>query len=437
MLRRLTLAALVGLALLLAACGGGGGEKASPTASVAATPTPPAVAVPTRPAEFGSYPDAIAAYLTEAQGDATCLAELFAAWEMPDPTFGPPCAAADLDGDGRDEYAVRITDRATTGPPLGATAPATAEPASYGGDIIILDDSGGGYEVVYRASVRGADLQLTAGFLNPLNPTILGTGDYNDDGKAEAAFTGSQCGASTCMTSVFVVGWDGSQYSDFFAEPVSQPWTDPSKISFQDLDGDGAQEIRIPTGTISSVGAGPQRGSILTYDWDGTSFVLTDTRYAKSDYLYFVVVDADAAYAGGDPARAVALYKNAVEDTTLKDWKEESGTGARDRDELVPYARFRLYLTQLKLLPTTAMDTALILVGAIEALAQEFPNSLHAQAAQSFGDAYRRQRTSEASYTAGCVAFTSFLDQRRSEFDAAWDFGYANPTRQPDELCPQ
>jgi hypothetical protein len=418
MLRRLTLAALVGLALLLAACGGGGGEKASPTPSAAATPTPPNVAVPARPAEFAAYPDAVAAYLTEAQGDATCLAELFAAWEIVPPAFGPPCIAADLDGDGRDEYVVRVFD---------PTAGVSEAPP---GDVIILDDNGDGYRVVYRASTRD-------GLGGVADPTILGADDYNDDGKAEAAFTGTQCGASTCMTSVFVVGWDGSQYSDLFAEPVSQPGIDPSQISFQDLDGDGAQEIRIPTGTVSSVGAGPQRGSILTYDWDGTSFVLTDTRYAKSDYLYFVVVDADAAYAGGDPARAVALYKNAVEDTTLKDWKAESGTGARDRDELVPYARFRLYLTQLKLLPTTAMDTALILVGSIEALAQEYPDSLHAQAAQSFGDAYRRQRTSEASYTAGCVAFTSFLDQRRSEFDAAWDFGYANPTRQPDELCPQ
>ena len=159
MLRRLTLAALVGLALLLAACGGGGGREGQPDA-LRRPPRPrrPTVAVPARPAEFASYPDAIAAYLTEAQGDATCLAELFAAWEMPEPTFGPPCAAADLDGDGRDEYVVRIADRATTGLPLGATAPATAEPASYGGDIIILDDSGGGYEVVYRASVRGAGL---------------------------------------------------------------------------------------------------------------------------------------------------------------------------------------------------------------------------------------------------------------------------------------
>jgi len=433
MFRRLLLAGIAGPALVLAACGGGGGAPtASPTP--AATATPPTVAVPTPPAEFAAYPDAIGAYLTETEGSPSCLAELFAAWGMPQPTFGPACAAADLDGDGRDEYVVRIADAATTGPQLAEAPSSTAEPASYGGDILILDDGGDGYEVVYRATVRGEETVSAERFLNP---TILGTGDYNDDGKAEAAFTGSQCGAHTCMTSVFVVGWDGSQYSDFFAEPVAHPWTQPSEIAFEDLDADGIQEIRIPAGTVSSVGAGPQRDSVLTYDWDGASFVLTRTRYAASGYLYFVVVDADAAYAAGNPAGASSLYRKAAEDTSLMDWKEELGAGARDRDELVPYARFRSYLTQMTLLPTTDVDTALTLVGSIEALAQEFPNSLHAQAAQRFGEAYRRQPTPQAGLTAGCIAFTSFLEERRSEFDAAWDYGYANPKPEPDQLCPQ
>jgi hypothetical protein len=432
MFRRLLLAGLVGLALLLVACGGGGGGEptASPTPTATATPTPPAVAPPAAPSEFAAYPDAIAAYLTEAQGDATCLAALFAAWDMPEPTFGPPCAAADLDGDGEDEYVVRIADADAPGPPLSETPPATAEPASYGGDILILDDSGDGYEVVYRGTSREG---LDVGFLNP---TILGADDYNDDGKAEAAFTGSTCGADTCMTSVFVVGWDGSEYSDFFAEPVSYPWTDPSKIEFLDLDADGIQEIRIPAGTISSVEAGPQRDSVLTYDWDGTSYVVTNTRYAASDYLYFAVVDADAAYAAGNPASAIALYRKAAEDTSLRDWKEELGAGGRDRDELVPYARFRLYLTQMTLLATTDVDTALTLVGSIEALVGEYPNSLHAQAAQVFGHNYRRQKTPQEGFTAGCVGFISFLNTHRSEFDAAWDYGYANPKPEPDQLCP-
>ena len=121
------------------------------------------------------------------------------------------------------------------------------------------------------------------------------------------------------------------------------------------------------------MGAGPQRDSILTYDWDGTSFVLT--RHPPYEVGLSVLRGGRRRrrLRQGNPARAVSLYRNAVEDTSLKDWKEESGTGARDRDELVPYARFRLYLTQLILLSTTAVDTALILVGSIEALVAGVP----------------------------------------------------------------
>jgi hypothetical protein len=427
MIGRLLLASLASLLLVLAACGGGGGGPA-------ASPTP-AVSVPTPPAEFTAYPDAIAAYLTEAQGSSSCLAELFAAWDIPEPTVGRPCAAADLDGDGRDEYVVRIADAATTGPPLSETPAATPEPASYGGDVIILDDSDGGYEVVYRATVRDGETVPPERFLDP---TILGVQDYNGDGKAEAVFTGSECGASTCTTSVFVVGWDGSQYVDLFAEPVAVLSTKPSEIEFEDEDRDGAQEIRIPAGNVASVGAGPQRNSILTYAWDGTHYALASTEYAQSDYLYFVVLDADQAFIDGKAALTSSLYSRAAEDTDLKDWKAEIGTGT-DRAELVPYAQFRLYLTQLSLLNPTDVASAESLVGSISGLAYQYPDSLHGQAAQHFAEAYRQEATGTPNdaYTAGCNAFVAFLEEHRSEFDAIWDYGYANPKREPDQLCPR
>jgi hypothetical protein len=441
MFRHLLAAATAASVLLLAACGGGGGgdqPAASPTPTVTAAATAPSVAVPPAPSEFTAYPDAIAAYLTEARGDGTCLADVFAAWVMPQPTPHADCLQADLDGDGlSDDYVVRIVDAHTIGPPLEVPDPAAraeAEPVSLGGDILILHGSDAGYAVVYRATVRDGE---AIPFERFLNPAILGAQDYNDDGKIEVAFTGTECGAHTCMTSVFVVGWDGSEYVDLFAEPVMVPWTKPIEIEFLDLNADGIQEIRIPAGTISSVGAGPQRDSVLTYGWNGTNYVLTDTRYSASDFLYFAVVDADAAYAEGNPARATSLYRKAIEDTSLKDWKEGLGTGAHDRDELVPYARFRFYLTQTTLLPTTDVETALSLVGSIEGLAREYPNSLHAQAAERFGEVYREQGTPQAGLTAGCAAFAGFLEERRSEFDAAWDYGYANPKPEPEQLCPQ
>ena len=154
MFRRLLLAGLAGLTLVLAACGGGGGGEPTASPTPAATATPPTVAVPTPPSEFTGYPDAIAGYLTETEGSPSCLAELFAAWGMPEPTFGPPCAAADLDGDGDDEYVVRIADAAIPESPLSETPPPMTGPTSYEGDILILDSSRDGYEVVFRASAR-------------------------------------------------------------------------------------------------------------------------------------------------------------------------------------------------------------------------------------------------------------------------------------------
>jgi len=436
MLGRLLLAAVASVALVLAACGGGGGGKStsSPTPGAAGSAAP-AVSVPTPPADFAAYPDAIAAYLTAAQGSPSCLAELLDAWNMPQPTPHAACQQGDLDGDGRNEYVVRIVDATTTGPSLEAPVPTpAAEPPSYGGDVLILDDSGGGYQVVYRGTVRRGE---TVPFERFLDPAILGARDYNNDGKAEAAFTGTECGEDTCTTSVFIVGWDGSQYVDLFAEPVTHPWTKPIEIEFEDEDRDGAQEIRIPAHTVASVGAGPQRDSIFIYDWDGAHYVLASTEFARSDYLYFVVLDADQAFIDGEAALTSSLYRKAAEDTTLKDWKGELGTGAPDRAELVPYARFRLYLTQLSLLLPTDVTAAESLVGSIGGLTHEFPDSLHAQAAQRFEEAYRQETMPNDAYAAGCSAFVSFLEEHRSEFDAIWDYGYANPKREPDQLCPQ
>ncbi len=418
MLRGVLPASLLGLALLLAACGGGGGTG-SPTAPANASPTQPTVALPTAPAQFADYPNAVAVYVTETRPTASGLAELFSAWNAPQPTSGPPAAAADLDGDGQDEYVVLISDPASSGPPF----------VPYTGDVLILDSAAGRYTVAFQASRDVA--QFTSG------PTLVGADDYNGDGKAEAAFTSGNCDAKTCYRSFYVVGWDGNRYVDLLAQPVTEPWTNPAEITFEDSDYDGAQEIRIPASTAFQAGAGPQRDSILTYDWDGTNYVLAGTEYAASDYLYFAIVDADAAFAAGRPSSASSLYRKAAEDTTLKDWKQESGAGTRDRDELVPYARFRLYLTQLSLLTPAAAEAAASMVGSIGGLSREFPDSLHAQAAQRFAEAYGQGGVSEAAYAAGCDAFIAFLEEHRAQFDAVWDYGSANPKRQPAELCPE
>jgi len=401
-------------------------RTAAPTATATRLPSPTAAATPTvvaappQPGDFADYPAAIASYLTQTGGSSSCLTELFAAWDMPtavpewaEESGSVDCAAGDLDGDGEDEYILRITNPVVAG--IWPDA-----------DVLIFDRGAAGYEVAFQSST-------TLGPSPPWFPVILGIGDFNGDGKLEASFTAASCGAHTCWTYVYILAWDGQQYVDIIDGEVEVPYA--RDIRFVDVEGDGIEELYVAAGQIASVGAGPQRNGNFTYAWDGTKYALAKTEYEPSDWLYFAVVDGDAAYAAGDTEKAIALYRKAIEDTSLVDWHEGVGIG-RDRDELIPYARFRLGLAQLAGLHGGAQASAQQVIDSIAGLLAEFPESFHARAAWEFAQAYPDGEVSSQALSQGCAAFLAVVEEHRQEFDAAWDYGYANPELVPERLCP-
>jgi hypothetical protein len=392
----------------------------TPVPSPTAVATPTVVAAPSQPGDFADYPAAIAGYLTAAGGSESCLTELFAAWDMPtavpdwaEESGSVDCAAGDLDGDGEDEYIVRIVNPVVTDIMPDA-------------DVLIFDRGAAGYEVVFQSSTM-------LGPSPPWQPVILGIGDFNGDGKLEASFTADSCGAHTCWTSVYILAWDGQQYVDLTGDQISVPF--PRDIRFVDTNSDGIQELYVAAGQIGSIGAGPQRDSNLTYAWDGTNYVLADTEIEPSEFLYFAVVDGDEAYAAGDLETAMQLYNKAIDDGDLWDWKEDF-SGVSGRDELVPYAQFRLYLTQLVSLPPGDEAAVQDLIDSIAALAGQFPDSLNAQAAAQFAAAYPDGQVSPQALAAGCAAFLTYVENNRPEFDDIWYYGYANPDLIPERLCP-
>jgi hypothetical protein len=362
----------------------------------------------------------MASYLTQTGGSPSCLAELFASWDMPTAVPGwaeesgsVDCAAGDLDGDGEDEYLVRLTN-----PVLSGVWPDA--------DVLIFDRAAAGYEVAFQSST-------TLGPSPPWQPVILGIGDFNSDGKLEASFTADSCGAHTCWTSVYILAWDGQQYADLAGEQITVPF--PWDIKFVDTNGDGIQELYVVAGTLGAMGAGPQRNSNLTYAWDGTKYALAKTEYEPSDQLYFAVVDGDEAYAAGDLEKAMELYRKAIDDTSLRDWKEDFSDES-GRDELIPYAHFRLGLAQLAGLHGGAQASAQQVIDSIAGLLAEFPESFHARAAWQFAQAYPDGEVSPQALSQGCAAFLAVVEDYRQEFDAVWDYGYANPELVPERLCP-
>jgi len=220
---------------------------------------------------------------------------------------------------------------------------------------------------------------------------------------------------------------------DIVDEEVTVPF--PQAIKFVDTNGDGVQKLYVEAGQIGSIGAGPQRDINLTYAWDGTYYVLVETEIEPSESLYFAVVDGDEAYAVGDLETAMQLYNKAINDGALWDWKEDF-SGVSGRDELVPYAHFRLRLAELASLPPDDEAAAQDLVDSIAALAGQFPDSLHAQAAAQFAAAYPDGEVPSEALAAGCAAFLAYVEDNRLEFDDIWYYGYANPELVPERLCP-
>jgi hypothetical protein len=408
------------LAAMAVACGGDQDVQptisVSPTTDAAPSPTPSSTdspSLPAEPSEFQAFPAAIADHLTQAGGSPDCLAELFEAWDMPsDGTT--PCVAADLDGDGEDEYVVRVAREGR--PEEGALEGWLA------GDINIFDDLGPGYEIVF--SLAAFDDFSDGALL--IKPVIFEVGDLNADGRAAALLTTSGCGAHTCSLTVYVIGHEEGEYVSIL-EPgdgevgaIAMPITD-EQVRLVDVDGDGVAEILLREGLIGSVGAGPQREGTWTYRWDGRRYVLAGTEYDASELRYFTVRDADDAFADGDYERAIALYREAVDSSQLQDVDYPG-----DPAELIAYARFRIGLAMAVQGDT---DGAL---AALDAAVAADPVALHSQLTARFQQGYARV----GHVSAGCGAARDFVEGNLDAFSALWDYGYANPEFRSEALCP-
>jgi len=380
----------------------------SPTEAVLASPTPtstvqPAtvsissptpVALPPRPDDLGNYAPTIVEYLNDSNGDEDGLRTTLESWgalrRMTD------LLRMDVDDDGAGELLMVITDPS---PEYGINAP---------GDLLVVDRDGGRFSLAYSA----------AGYSPLLDPVLMEVDDLNGDGHTELAYSSTSCGAHTCFTTVYVVASGMGTYDDLTAGGLEMAYVEPL---FSDRDGDGIRELILYGGTIGSVGAGPQRARTEVYEWDGAAYVLVETVYDPSNFLYFRVLDANRALLTGDYDRAVALYREAIDDSDLDVWMDES-----EREELAAFSQYRLSLTYLVLgqvdLAQAARDELLV----------EQPANIYAQVVAVLWDAYLR----ETSLTTACGEVAAFAASHPQAVEVLADYGYGNPTFTPQEVCP-
>jgi tetratricopeptide (TPR) repeat protein len=302
----------------------------------------------------------------------------------------------DVDDDGAGELVMVVVD------------PSPDYGVNLRGDVLVVDKDEQRYSLAYSAA--GESLLL--------DPALIEIDDLNGDGHTEMAFSSTSFGAHTCFTTVFIVASGTGQYQDLTGGGIEMSYVDPS---FVDWDGDGVRELIMYGGTIGSVGAGPQRERTEVYRWDGTAYVLSETVYDYSNYLYFKVLDANQALLDANYEEAVALYREAIDNPNLDVWMEEG-----ERVELAAFSRYRLTLTHLLLGEVASAEaTRDELLGAQ-------PDSIYAQVVNVFWDAYER----EADLKVACEQVGEFAIERPETVEVLVDYGYGNPTFTPEEVCP-
>jgi hypothetical protein len=217
-----------------------------------------------------------------------------------------------------------------------------------------------------------------------------------------------------------VDSWTGKAYEDWIA---GEPTTASAEFRFEDVAPEGSgKEILIHGGVIGSVGAGPQRSWTETYlSSEGGAYNLYKQQYDPSECLYHKILDANITFNNWKTEgfeAAVEAYRAAVDDKTA----EACGSIRDELNTLRDFARFRLVVSQVA---AGQASQAPKIIAQIKAPAL-------AGAARIFYDAYR----ASGSVIQACGDATTYAQNTPASWQFLSDWGYANPSFAPEDLCP-
>jgi hypothetical protein len=328
-----------------------------------------------------------------------------------------PVEIADLDGDGSGELIATIAESWSDVPGYHADA----------GFLLVLKGSKTGWSSFV---LRSRDLDPKAEF-DFAHPIIVKVGNLIGDKQVQIVFSEQSCGASTCTLTIHVVDWNG-KFTNLTPQTPALP---TAQVSFEQKTGDTTTTIVLTGGTIGSVGAGPQRQATEFWRWDAATkaYKLAETRFASSFYLYYRVLDGNMALDKGDYATAIDLYNGALTDTTLKLWFSDSQGKPeqiqQEKEVLTAFSRFRLALAY-----ALNNDRSHTLTTLQEAIAKD---GKYGGWAKAFSPIFESSKSlGPLAVKEGCAAAVKFSLSNRNLIDAMNQFGYANPTFKPEDICP-
>ena len=181
-------------------------------------------------------------------------------------------------------------------------------------------------------------------------------------------------------------------------------------------------EILVHGGIIDAPEAGPQRAWTETYaSLNGAPYSLVSQTYDKSACLYHAIQDADAllgAWATGGFDPAIAAYQAAISDPTLT----ACWTLKDEVSLLKDYARFRLVVSYI--------------AGGQSGKATSVAAQIGQPALKGAADTFLKSYKASGSIIQACRDTTAYGAANPTSWQFMADWGVANPTFAPEDLCP-
>lgn len=371
-----------------------------PTPVIPSACPPPGDPTPLRrPASFGDYPQALAAYLSQG-GSAQGLERLLRDWGAITDAAGE-VRSTDITGDIDSEIVVALMDPA---PEFDLPWPS--------GDVFIFQCQDGVVVPAYQGRLATgqdpSDLQFT----------LYKVEDVNDTGRADVVFGTSSCGAHTCWNRLYVVEWDGAAFVNRVPDMLDYPFATFTV-------GDG--QILVDVAGIGSAGAGYQRSYQEIWRWDAVQFANTEQIVGPPTALVHYVHDGDDALVGGDYGEAINHYQTALDDISLPAGlfleTEEQGMAI-----VRAYARFKLVVAYAA---SGDRDSA---QSQHSLLMAEYPEGTPGSPYALIGQAFWHDFSANGVPRLACAAAVAVAEDDPTLAERLYA-GYANPEYEPADLC--
>lgn len=385
-------------------------EESQPTALPVNTPTPALESgcpippgsppLPDLDAEFGWGPS-----LQEYLNQGGLVEPLAAALQSTPAPNGNRAAVSrrDLTGDGLEDLAVTLY-----GAEQGSTRPS--------GSLLIFRCDKDRYRLAYS----------TTPSQNVGPPVLMSVKDLNGDGLVELLYWRETCGAHTCFKQVEILRWERSGFVGLF-EGRSDDLPSP-KIEITGPWNDGRYQIEITAEGIASAGAGPYRPFTRTWQWspERSKFISVKEQLAPPTYRIHLLHDADDAASAGNLEAALIMYQRVREDGSLDDWIK----GQDGYTQLAAFATYRQMTLQLQLGRPAMAEQAL------QFLQESVPEGSTAYGIRSLAEAYWEAYLETGELEAACAAARRFAQQQPADVLEPLQYGYANRSYTPAEVCP-